>query len=114
MKPYRNENQLLDESIAALRHKKLQQQEDLKGHYNIVVESLKPSNLINQGIADIADSLEIKEKLKSIIVSISGGYLSKKLIVRKSKSFFKNLLGDVVQIVITSYLASRQRPKPKE
>ena len=114
MKPYRNENQLLDDSIAALRHKKLQQQEELKAHYNVVLESLKPSSLINQGIADITDSLEIKERLKSIIISISGGYLSKKLIVRKSRSFFNNLLGDVVQIAITSYLVNRQNSKSKD
>lgn len=114
MIPYRNENQLLDDSIAALRRKKLQQQEDLKAHYNLVLDSLKPSSLIGQGIADITDSPKIKENLKLALISISGGYISRKLIVRKSQSFFKNLLGDVVQIAITSYLATRQNSKSKD
>ncbi len=110
MKSYKNQNQLLDDSIAALRLKRQHEIESLKTQYHVVLETLRPSNIIDQSITDISTAFALRGNLKVSIISILGGYLSRKLLVRNSKSLFKNILGYIIQVGVSNLITRRVDP----
>lgn len=99
----------LYDAIVSLEIKKEQEFLDLKTQLDITYESLRPINIINQTLVDLRNTPEIKHTLVESLISISGGYLSKKLLFGKSTSVFKKILGYVIQYGITNFISKKVR-----
>ncbi len=109
MKTHKNQSQILEEKIIHLEKERSENLEELKIQLNYTYEELKPSRLILRAFNDINEEPQVKRHFFESLISITGGYLSKKIWVGNSNSKFKNLFGYVVQYVTTKLISGNLR-----
>lgn len=107
MKTYKNQNEQLDIAIELLEHKRDLKFYELKKQLAVTYESVKPINILNQTLTDFKESTEIKSNVLQSVISIAGGYASKKLFLGKTNSTFKKILGYVLQYGVTSFISKK-------
>ena len=100
-----NQNELLDQKIAQLTIQHKRELEELKEQFHLVQSSLTSTNIVQEGINGFYQTVTNKENLVSTIVSIVGGYVSKKVVVGSSENPIKKVLGNVLQFLVTGYLS---------
>ncbi|AWG21605.1 hypothetical protein FFWV33_08695 [Flavobacterium faecale] len=107
MAAYKDQNLALDNSIAQLLVEREIKLNALKRQLNMTFESVKPVNILKDTLADFNKAPEAKADIFQSILSISGGYLTKKLVMGKSNSIFKKALGYVVQYGLTKFISNK-------
>lgn len=100
-----NQNELLDQKIAELTIQQRRELEELKEQFHLVQSSLTSTNIVQEGINGFYQTVTNKENLVSTIVSIVGGYVSKKVVVGSSENPIKKVVGNVLQFLVTGYLS---------
>tara|TARA_R110000868_G_scaffold37619_4_gene132844 strand:- start:1239 stop:1571 length:333 start_codon:yes stop_codon:yes gene_type:complete len=105
MRNYKNQNQILEDKIINLENKRHENLKALKIQFDTTYQELRPSRLLIRALNDIKEEPEVKGNLFESLISLTGGYLSKKILVGKSHSVFKNLLGYVVQYFTTKIIS---------
>lgn len=105
MNKYKNQNQLLDAKIIALETKRRQNLKDLQLQLDITYQELRPSKLLSRALEDIKEDQKIKGNLFESVISIVGGFISKKIFIGKSNSTFKNLFGYAIQYLTTKIIS---------
>lgn len=105
MKTDKNKYQELRDKISVTEKKQKEDFLILKTELNKAYNELKPSSLLNRAIADIKEEKVAKNNLFEALISLTGGYVSKKLLVGKSNSLVKNLMGYAVQYVSTKIIS---------
>lgn len=98
------QNDLLDQKIALLIAQQQQELVAMKLQFGIVKESISPVNIIQEGIHGVVQTVTNKNKLLPTILSLLGGYVSRKVIVGGSSNPIKKIVGTVLQLVVTNYL----------
>ena len=99
-----NKNVLLDQKIAELSNKRELELLELKDQFNVVIDSVKPINIVKQTFSSLYNSPEKKLNILEVATSFAGGYISKKLLFGRSSSIVKNLLGNVFQYGVTTVI----------
>lgn len=107
MASYKNQNTQLDEAIARLQMERDLKFDALKDQMAITFQSMKPIHILNGALADIKEFPEVKSNIVQLVVSLAGGYLSKKLLFGNSKSTFKKILGSLIQYGITNFVSKK-------
>ncbi len=99
-------------STAELQHaiQLLEAEQDLKlllvkYHFHQAYESLKPANLIQNTLKEIAVSPHLANNFLGAGVGLATGYLSKKAVSGQSNNKFRRFLGIIVQFGITNIIA---------
>ncbi|KUJ59720.1 hypothetical protein AR687_21895 [Flavobacteriaceae bacterium CRH] len=77
----------------------------IKDEIDDIKDNLKPINLIRNAVEEINETVGFKSHLAQSAISIGIGLLAKKLVVGKSDSVFKGILGSIVQLVITNIVS---------
>lgn len=96
----------LKEAIRLLEMEKANKLEVLKVEANLLVQSLKPENIIKNSIQNVLNSSNLKESLINGAISLVTGYLSKKVLVGGGEhNPIKNILGNLIQFGITSLVS---------
>lgn len=95
----------LKSAIQELENKQAQEWPLLKEQFRTTSESLKPLNLIKSAFKDVTASSGIKDTLLGATVGLTAGYLSKTLIVGASQNPFKKLLGDLLQLGVSTIVS---------
>ena len=101
------QNQLLDSKMIALEKKQKKDFDELKFQFDTTYQELRPSRLLHRAFEDIKEEPKIKNNVFEGLLSIVGGFLSKKLFVGKSNSTFKNLLGYTIQYITSSFISKK-------
>lgn len=99
-----------------IREKKAQQDLDLiaiKDEITEIKDSLNPLKIIRNTVQEINENVGFKSELAQSAISIGIGYLAKKLIIGKTDSTFKNIIGSVLQLAITTLVKPAQQPEQK-
>lgn len=107
MKPSKNNMQLLDEAIMQLEEKRHRDFEALKMQFYQTSDSFKPINIFNQAVKDFRKLPEVKTNLIETMLSIFGGYLSKRMLLGKTNSITKKILGYVLQYTVTNFISKK-------
>lgn len=107
MRLYKNHNEELDLAIELLERKRALEFNELKYQLNATYESVKPVNILNQTLIDFKESPDVKSNLLQTAISVVGGYASKRLLLGKSKSVFKRIVGYALQYGITNYISKK-------
>ena len=107
MSNYRNQSELLDSKIVALQRKQTENLNALKLQFDVICQELRPSRLLYRAVKDVKEEPSIKNNLFETLISITGGFLSKKILVGKSKSIVKNLFGYTIQYITTSFISRK-------
>ena len=100
-----NQTEALNKTIAALQEKKEIEFSLLKEQFKITYESLKPINLIKSTLANVASSPELKNNVLNNVIGLTTGYLSKKVILGKTRNPIKILLGSLFQFAIANVVS---------
>jgi len=110
MASYKNQNTDLDIAIARLQLEKIEKFEELKNQLAITYDSVKPINIIKETLEDFRHTPDIRSNFIQSAVSIAGGYLSKKIVMGKSNSIFKKIIGYVLQYGLTNFISKKVNP----
>ena len=97
----------LEVAIKRLERKKSLIEEDLKDRMHIILESLKPTNILKHTIHEVQESTELKHNLLKVALGLGAGYFSRKLIIGKSAGLLKKALGTALQYGITNFVAKK-------
>lgn len=107
MKKHKNQIALLNNVILLLEERKKKEYDDLRVQFYETTENFRPINIFKQTIKDFREIPEVKTNLFETLISITGGYFSKKIIIGKSNSFVKNIFGYVLQYTITNFISKK-------
>ena len=103
----KNQIQSLDSAISSLENQRKSEFGDLKDQFFKTTEHFRPVNLLNETIKDFGKSAVLKTNLFETLISVTGGYFSKKMIIGKSNSITKILLGYVLQYSVTNFISKK-------
>lgn len=81
--------------------------EDLKDHFHMVLEELKPTNILKNTLHEVQESTSLKHNLFKVAIGLGAGYFSRKLIISKSAGLVKKALGTALQYGITNFIAKK-------
>jgi hypothetical protein len=95
----------LKEAIARLEYKQKEQWLDLKENIGFAFDSLKPINLIKATYREFLSTPHMAENIVGSTVGLASGFVTKKLIVRKSGNIFRNFAGGLAQMFIANFVA---------
>jgi hypothetical protein len=84
--------------------------EDLKDHFHLVLEELKPTNILKNTLHEVQESTTLKHNLLKVAIGLGAGYFSRKMIVGKSAGLVKKALGTALQYGITNFIAKKDDP----
>lgn len=100
-------NEELDAAIIRLKAQKDRDFEVLKSQMSISYEELRPSKIVKRIIVDLKEEPEVKDNILGSVVSLATGYLTKRLLIGKSNSFLKSVMGYLVQIGATKIVSNK-------
>lgn len=104
MKPNRTIKEL-NASILLLETRRELEFISLKEQYKATYESLKPLNLIKNTFKDLTSAPDFKEDLINASISLASGYFSKKIAIGTTNNPFKQLVGSLLQMGVTTLVA---------
>ncbi|MCW2119996.1 hypothetical protein [Flavobacterium sp. 7A] len=111
MAAYRNQNTELEHAITRLELQKAIQLRELKKQLTLTYESVKPLNILKESLTDLKHMPEVKENLVETALSFAGGYFSKKLVMGKSNSLFKKIMGYALQYGVSKFISNKVHTK---
>lgn len=97
----------LETAIKRLERKRAIMEEDIKDRVHIILETLRPANILRNTIHEVQESTELKHNLFKVALGLGAGYFSRKLIVGKSAGLVKKALGTALQYGITNFVAKK-------
>jgi len=95
----------LKNAIQLLEEEELIKRQMLKEQLYLTFESLKPINLLKKTIKDISTSPELIDNIIGHVAGLASGYLSNKLFVGSSGNVFKKIIGAVMQLGVSGFVA---------
>ncbi|WP_269236376.1 hypothetical protein [Flavobacterium flavigenum] len=107
----------LNQKIKLLEEQQDREWCDIKDEIDEIKENLKPLNLIRNTVQEVNEAVGFKSDLAQSAISIGIGYLAKKLVIGKTDSTFKNILGSILQLAVTTLVAKpadHHEPSEKE
>ena len=81
----------------------------MEDDFFVVIESLKPANLIRNAMGNIVATPNLVDNILSGALGLISGYLSKKIAIGGSGNIIKKLLGTILQFGVTSTVAQHPR-----
>jgi len=107
MTPISHSSDSLQARIAELEALSVQQEHDMKNTARIILDELKPVNLIKGAFKSTVKSPGFGKNLLKGAVGLAAGFLSKKILFRGSSSFIKKTLGTVVEVGVAKVVANK-------
>jgi len=97
----------LKEAIKALEIKQAEERLLLKEQLLITYENLKPINFLKNIVKDFYSTENYTQDLVEIIAGMTSGFVTKKLIVGKSKNPVLKLVGLAIQFGMTTLVSKK-------
>lgn len=98
----KKEQDNLKEAIGLLKKKQVIEIRLLKEQAHIVHESIKPTNIIKNALAQVVSAPDIKNNFIGNIIGLASGYVSKKIFIGGSHNPITWIIGTLLQIGITN------------
>lgn len=105
-----HQTKLLDLKITDLTHQNQLELEALKAQLEVIKSNLNPKIIIKDGIREVYSGMTESPNIVSILLSITGGYLTKKLVLGDSTNPIKGWLGNILQFAITRFISNKMKP----
>lgn len=99
-----NETESLNIAIVLLQDKRKRELELLKEQFHDTYESLRPINLIKNAFNEVS-SPNVQGSLVDNAIGLGTGYLSKKIVVGRSRNPLRKLMGTLLQFAITNVVS---------
>ena len=99
----------LKKAIQRLEYRQVENGQRLEEDFFVVIESLKPANLIRNAMGNISATPNLMGNVLGGALGLISGYLSKKIAIGTSGNIIKKLLGTILQFGVTSVVAQHPR-----
>ena len=107
MKQHKSQVEMLNSAITRLKFRKIEEYEALKEQFHQTGQAFKPINILNETVKEFREAPNVKRNIFEAIFSIAGGYFSKKIVLGKTNSFGKNILGYLLQFAVTNFISKK-------
>ncbi len=107
MRPVAHTAEGLQARIAELETLSLQQEHEIKNTARLILDDLKPVNLIKGAFTSTVKSPGFGKNLVKGAVGLAAGFLSKKILFRNSSEIVKKTLGTAVEVGIAKVVANK-------
>ena len=97
----------LSTAIKRLERRKNVMEEDLKDHMHLLLENLKPKNILKATLEEVQESTPLKHNLFKLAVGLGAGYFSRKMVIGQSAGIIKKALGTALQYGVTQFVARK-------
>ena len=97
----------LQEAILQLERKSSLQEEELRGRFEQVFESVTPANILKTAFHHIASSSELKNSAINTAIGLGTGILTKKLFIGRSANMFKKMAGTVLEFAVANFVRKK-------
>lgn len=104
----------LTTAIKRLERRRFIMEEDLKDHFHVLLNDLKPANILKNTLQEVQESTSLKHNLLKVAIGLGAGYFSRKMVIGKSAGFVKKALGTALQYGITNFIAKKKEESPEE
>ena len=94
-------------AIKRLERRRQRLEEELKDDFHIILQELKPTNILKNTLHEIQESTPLKHNLLKVALGLGAGYFSRKLVIGKSAGIVKKALGTALQYGITNFVAKK-------
>lgn len=95
----------LKAAIVELENRKVNEKQALVNDFHAITESLKPLNLLKSTFHKVKESQGISGNILKAAVGLGVGLLSKKILISKSTSVVKTLLGAAIKMGVAGLVA---------
>lgn len=79
----------LTTAIKRLERRRFIMEEDLKDHFHVLLNDLKPANILKNTLQEVQESTSLKHNLLKVAIGLGAGYFSRKMVIGKSAGFVK-------------------------
>lgn len=86
-----------------------EQTQDLKEQLNILYRSFSPVNVVRDVFSEVATSDDFRANILTATMGLSTGYITKKLLFKKSSNPLKSLSGNLIQYGLANLLIHPSR-----
>jgi hypothetical protein len=97
----------LKEAIKVLEIKQAEEGQLLKEQLLITYENLKPINILKNIVKDFYSTDNYKQDFLEIVAGMTSGFISKKIIIGRSKNPVLKLIGLAVQFGMTTLVSNK-------
>jgi hypothetical protein len=99
----------LNNAIHLLENELNQQKQLVTDQVNVIYENFKPVNVVRDLFREVVSSDEFRSNVITAAIGISTGYITKKLMVGKSRNLMKALGGNLLQYGIANLILHPSR-----
>lgn len=96
-------------SILMLEQRKLEQEQLLRQQISITYDSFAPVNFLRKMITDTTDRFDSKDEIIQKVAALISGYVSRKILIPKSRNPILRLAGLYVQYSATKFFNETAR-----
>lgn len=97
----------LSTAIKRLERRKSVMEEDLKDQFHILLEDLKPKNILKNTLHEVQESTDLRNNVLKVALGLGAGYFTRKMVIGKSAGIIKKALGTALQYGITNFIAKK-------
>lgn len=97
----------LSTAIKRLERRKSVMEEDLKDQFHILLEDLKPKNILKNTLHEVQESTDLRNNVLKVALGLGAGYFTHKMVIGKSAGIIKKALGTALQYGITNFIAKK-------
>lgn len=97
----------LKKTIAELEVQQEEQGQLLKEELNNIIGNLKPINIVKNLLKEFYSSENVLDELINTAVSVTSGFVTKKIVIGKSKNQLLKLVGLALQFGMTTVIAKK-------
>ena len=105
----KNKKEELKEAILALEQRQKEEKIVLNNQFSLVLESLKPINILRKSVNEFAASFDLKNQIIHTGTGLLAGFLTRKVVVRRSTNPLIRLSGLIVQYGVTNYVSKNSQ-----
>jgi len=100
----------LKQAISLLQNKRQAQKKQIAADATVIYQSIQPINIIKNTINKLIATPAINNNALDMLMGVGAGMVSKKLILGKSASIIKKVLGGVIEFGVSNIIASNATP----
>jgi len=93
--------------IALLESQCRQKEQELKANGRMLVEKLKPGNLLREGVSQFISEPGTKSKLLNTALGLGAGFLMRRFIPGGQSKVLKNAIGAALQLGVVNLVARK-------
>jgi len=95
----------LKDAIQLLESEQADKGKQLKEQFLLTFESFKPVNLLKSTLNDVNASPYLIDNILSTAMSLTTGFISRKIFIGASGNKFRKLIGHILQFGVTNFVA---------